>query len=133
MWRDVSWEWGSASNADLSLLYGVVRGGSASPGGLFAYLVDRRGVRGVYRPGEMTVTEWQTVRAAGRTIRVPRRFEFRDVRQGMRVAVDVGAVHVTDMARPSRRWFVQMRGTATVAVAGETLGRLPGFFETYVD
>jgi hypothetical protein len=133
VWRDVSWEWGSASNADLSLLYGVVRGGSASPGGLFAYLVDGRGVRGVYRPGEMQVAEWQTVQAGGRAIRVPRRFTFDDARQGMRVMVDVSAVHVTDMARPSRRWFVQMRGMATVEVRGETLGRLPGFFETYVD
>ncbi len=133
VWRDVSWEWGSASNADLSLLYGVVRGGSASPGGLFAYLVDGRGVRGVYRPGEMQVMAWQTVQADGRAIRVPRRFAFGDARQGMRVSVDVGAVHVTDMARASRRWFVQMRGTATVEVRGETLGRLPGFFETYVD
>jgi hypothetical protein len=133
VWRDVSWEWGSASDENLSLLYGVVRGGSASAEGLFAYLVDGRGVRGVYRPGEMQVVEWQTVAAGGRSIRVPRRFAFADPRQGMRVTVDVGAVHVTDMARPSRRWFVQMRGTASVQERGETIGRLRGFFETYVD
>src|ERR1044072_7576793 len=34
---------------------------------------------------------------------------------------------------PGRRWFVQTRGTATVEESGRVLGRLPGFFETYVD
>ena len=32
-----------------------------------------------------------------------------------------------------RRWFVQMRGIATVEENGRVIGRLPGFFETYVD
>ena len=133
VWRDVSWEWGSASDAGLSLLYGVVRGAGTGMEGLFAYLVDGEGVRGVYRPGAIQFTEMQTAAVEGRPIRVPRRFVFEDRRQGMRVAVDVGAVHVTDMRRPTRRWFVQMRGTATVTERGATLGTLPGFFETYVD
>lgn len=133
VWRDVSWEWGSASDRDLSLLYGVVRGGSAPAEGLFAYVVDGHGVRGVYRPGGLRVTAWQTASVGGRTVRVPSAFEFADARQGLRVTVDVAAVHVTDMARPSRRYFVQMRGTATVQERGRTLGQLRGFFETYVD
>jgi hypothetical protein len=133
VWRDVSWEWGSASDAELSLLYGVVRGAGTGAEGLFAYLVDGRGVRGVYRPGEIRFTEMQTVTMDGRPIRVPRRFAFEDPRQGMRVTVDVQAVHVTDMNRPSRRWFVQMRGTATVHERGRIAGTLRGFFETYVD
>jgi hypothetical protein len=133
VWRDVSWEWGSASDAGLSLLYGVVRGAGTGTEGLFAYLVDGRGVRGVYRPGDIRFTELQTVAVDGRSIRVPRRFAFEDPRQGMRVMVDVAAVHVTDMNRPSRRWFVQMRGTATVQERGRTVGTLRGFFETYVD
>jgi hypothetical protein len=133
VWRDVSWEWGSASDERLSLLYGGVRGAAAGPEGVFAYLVDEDGVRGVYRPAGIQFTEMQTVAADGRPIRVPRRFAFEDRRQGMRVTVDVAAVHVTDMNRPTRRWFVQMRGTATIEERGRTIGRLPGFFETYVD
>jgi hypothetical protein len=134
VWRDVSWEWGSASDANLSLLYGVVRGGgTAAAQGLFAYLVDGDGVRGVYRPGDIQVLEMQTATAEGRRIQVPRRFAFEDARQGLRVTVDVAAVHVTDMDRPTRRWFVQMRGVATIEERGRTVGRLTGFFETYVD
>jgi hypothetical protein len=134
VWRDVSWEWGSASDERLSLLYGVVRGGGAgSAEGLFAYLVDGDGVRGVYRPGDIQFLEMQTVTEGGRPIRVPRRFTFEDRRQGLRVTVDVAAVHVTDMNRPTRRWFVQMRGVATIDERGRTVGRLTGFFETYVD
>ena len=133
VWRDVSWEWGSASDERLSLLYGVVRGGEAAAEGLFAYLVDEDGVRGVYRPGAIQFLEMQTASAGGRTIRVPRRFAFEDPRQGLRVTVDVAAVHVTDMNRPVRRWFVQMRGAATIQERGRTVGTLRGFFETYVD
>jgi hypothetical protein len=133
VWRDVSWEWGSASDVDLSLLYGVVRGAGTGTEGLFAYLVDGQGVRGVYRPGAIQFTEMQTVDVEGRPIRVPRRFAFEDARQGMRVSVDVEAVHVTDMDRSARRWFVQMRGVATVQERGRTIGTLRGFFETYVD
>lgn len=133
VWRDVSWEWGSASDERLSLLYGVVRGESTPAEGLFAYLVDRDGVRGVFRPGDIAVPETQTVRAGTGAIRVPRRFTFEDRRQGLAVSVDVAAVHVTDMGRPRRRWFVQMRGVATVRENGREIGRLPGFFETYVD
>lgn len=133
VWRDVSWEWGSASDERLSLLYGVVRGGEAAANGLFAYLVDEDGVRGVYRPGAIQFMEMQTASVAGRQIRVPRRFAFEDPRQGLRVTVDVAAVHVTDMDRPTRRWFVQMRGAATIQEHGRTVGTLRGFFETYVD
>jgi hypothetical protein len=134
VWRDVSWEWGSASDERLSLLYGVVRGGGAGAAeGLFAYLVDGDGVRGVYRPGAIQFLEMQTVAVEGRQLRVPRRFAFEDRRQGLRVTVDVAAVHVTDMNRPTRRWFVQMRGVATVQERGRTVGTLRGFFETYVD
>ncbi|HEX2204811.1 MAG TPA: hypothetical protein VHG91_15995 [Longimicrobium sp.] len=134
VWRSVSWEWGSASDARTSLLYGVVRGDSTPPEGLFAYLVDDRGVRGVYRPGPIDFADTRPERLpGGGAIQVPRRFAFEDRRKGLRVSVDVAAVHVTDMNRPKRRWFVQMRGVATVEERGETVGRLPGFFETYVD
>lgn len=133
VWRNVSWEWGSASDARLSLLYGVVRGDSTPTEGLFAYLVDGDGVRAVFRPGALVVDETQPASVDGRTVTVPRRFHFEDARQGLRVDVDVTAAHVTDLARAERRFFVQMRGEATVRERGREIGRPSGFFETYVD
>jgi hypothetical protein len=135
VWRDVSWEWGSASDANVSLLYGAVRGDSAAAGSeaMFAYVVDGRGVRGVYRPGAIEWIEAQPKAVPGATLRVPRRFRFTDPRRGFRVTVDVAAVHATDQKRARRRWFIQMRGIATVEENGRVIGRLPGFFETYVD
>jgi hypothetical protein len=133
VWRDVSWEWGSASDSAVSLLYGVVRGDSTATEGIFAYVVDGRGVRGVYRPSPVEFTEMQPLAVDGGSIRVPRRFRFEDRRRDFRVTVDVVAAHATDQHRPRRRWFVQMRGVATVEERGRVIGRLPGFFETYVD
>ncbi|HEU0016392.1 MAG TPA: hypothetical protein VFQ45_22120 [Longimicrobium sp.] len=133
VWRDVSWEWGSASDAELSLLYGMVRGDATPTEGLFAYLVDGQGVRGVFRPGAIRWDETREAPAGDGIRRVPRRFSFEDRARGLRVEVDVSAAHLTDMGRPSRRWFVQMRGVATVRERGRVIGRLPGFFETYVD
>ncbi|HEX8243163.1 MAG TPA: hypothetical protein VF541_06700 [Longimicrobium sp.] len=133
VWRSVSWEWGSASNTAASLIYGAVRGDSTATEGIFAYVVDGRGVRGVYRPAPIEFLEMQTKAVDGGAIRVPRRFRFEDRRRGFRVTVDVAAAHATDQHRPRRRWFVQMRGTATVEENGRVIGRLPGFFETYVD
>jgi hypothetical protein len=133
VWRNVSWEWGAASSPRLSLLYGVVRGedttAAAAPRGVFAYLVDERGVRGLYRPSPIRVEETQVVEG----VRVPRRLSFEDSRRGFRVEIEVQSAHVSDMRRERRRWFVQMRGVATVATAGAAPERLPGFFETYVD
>jgi hypothetical protein len=137
VWRNVSWEWGSASNARLSLLYGVVRGEDTTSAptarGVFAYLVDERGVRGLYRPAGMVVEATRVVRVDGRPIRVPSRLRFEDPRRGLRVEIDVQSAHVTDQHRERRRWFVQMRGVATVSVPGQATERLAGFFETYVD
>ncbi|MBV9109705.1 MAG: hypothetical protein JO306_09900, partial [Gemmatimonadetes bacterium] len=93
VWRDVSWEWGSASDSALSLLYGVVRGDSTATEGMFAYLVDGAGVRGVYRPAAIEFTQMQNMAVDGTTLRVPRRFRFEDRRRGFRVTVDVTAVH----------------------------------------
>jgi hypothetical protein len=133
VWRDVSWEWGSASDSAVSLLYGVVRGDSTSTEGMFAYVVDGSGVRGVYRPAAIEWLETQPKAVPGAILRVPRRFRFEDPRRAFRVTVDVAAVHATDQHRPRRRWFIQMRGVATVEQGGRVIGRLPGFFETYVD
>lgn len=133
VWREVSWEWGSASDRALSLLYGAVRGDSTASDATFAYLVDGDGVRGVYRPGAIDFVETEAKAVPGGSIRVPRRFRFEDRRRGFRVTVDVSASHATDQRRAHRRWFIQMRGIATVEENGRVIGRLPGFFETYVD
>ncbi|HKP77281.1 MAG TPA: hypothetical protein VJT67_17245 [Longimicrobiaceae bacterium] len=133
VWREVSWEWGSASDAAISLIYGAVRGDSTASDATFAYLVDGDGVRGVYRPGAIDFVEMVLKAVEGGSIRVPRRFRFEDRRRGFRVTVDVAAAHATDQHRPHRRWFIQMRGVATVEENGRVVGRLPGFFETYVD
>jgi hypothetical protein len=79
------------------------------------------------------VLETRTRRAGGRVLEVPARFSFGDARGGLEVTVDVTDAHLTDMERPQRTWFVQMRGEATVTVNGRPAGRLPGFFETYLD
>ncbi|MBW3628224.1 MAG: hypothetical protein KY464_02900 [Gemmatimonadetes bacterium] len=137
VWRDVSWEWGAASTPRLSLLYGVVRGEdapeTAASRGVFAYLVDERGVRGLYRPSEIQVPETQLIREGGRDIRIPKRLRFEDARRGFLVDIEVASAHVTDMRRERRRYFVQMRGVAAVSTRGADPQPLPGFFETYVD
>jgi hypothetical protein len=133
VWRDVSWEWGAASGERLSLLYGVVRGQDTPEQGLFAYLVDERGARGLFRPRAIRFPEQQTAVLDGRALRVPRRIEFDDPRRGLRVSIEVTAVHLTDTGRERDRFFVQMRGLATVTQPGYPDESLPGFFETYVD
>jgi hypothetical protein len=47
--------------------------------------------------------------------------------------IRTAAAHASDQKRARRRWFIQMRGVATVEENGRVIGRLPGFFETYVD
>jgi hypothetical protein len=133
VWREVSWEWGSASDDSLSLLYGAIRGDSLTRGALFAYLVDGRGTRAVLRPGPLRYTRTRTVRLDGRPVRVPEQMAWEDRRAGVRATIDVTAVHVTDTGNRSRPLFVQMRGVATVTERGRVIGRLPGFFETYVE
>ncbi len=133
VWRNVSWEWGSASGEGLSLLYGAVRGDSTATEGLFAYLVDEEGVRGVYRPAPVRFTGTRSVPVGPARVRVPTGLAFTDPRQDLEVTIKVEAVHVTDLRRPQRRYFVQMRGTATVRERGMQPERLQGFFETYVE
>jgi len=133
VWRDVSWEWGAASDERYSLLYGVVRGPDAPEQALFGYLVDNSGPVGIYRPRAIEYTAMQPARVGGTTVQVPRQMAFEDPRRGLRVVIDVQAAHVTDLDRAAFRYFVQMRGVATVTEGGREVGRLPGFFETYVD
>lgn len=133
VWRDVSWEWGAASDSTLSLLYGVVRGEATAEAGLFVYLVDERGARGVYRPRALEVEATEVVDFEGRRLRVPTRMRFEDARRGLRVRLDAPVRNITDTGRERQRYFIQMRGVATVEETGYPVARLPGFFETYVD
>jgi hypothetical protein len=132
-WRDVSWEWGAASDERYSLLYGIVRAPDAAEQPLFAYLVDNDGPVGVYRPREVRYTAMQTQRFRGVDVQVPRQMAFDDPRAGVAVTIDVQSLQITDLERERFRYFVQMRGVAVVRVAGREVGRLPGFFETYVE
>lgn len=133
VWRDVSWEWGAASDGETSLLYGVVKDGSGSEPPLFAYLVDSRGVRGIFRPDPLTFTGTRSVEVDGRAVTVPTGLHFEDRRRGLAVDVTVESVQVTDTERTSDRYFLQMRGVATVRELGGFETVLPGSFETYVD
>jgi hypothetical protein len=133
VWRDVSWEWGAASDETTSLLYGVVRGEGVEDQGLFAYLVDDRGVIGLYRPGPLAFDATERVEFEGRVLEVPSVLSFEDSRRGLHVRIPVDARQITDTARDRARYFLQMRGVATVTRAGAETITLPGFFETYVD
>jgi hypothetical protein len=133
VWRNVSWEWGSASDANLSLIYGAVRGDSSGAEGVFAALLDDRGARALFRPREISFPSRATRWVNGRSVSVPQRILLDDPRAGIRVIVEVNAAHITELERKDRRYFVQMRGVATVEERGRIVGRLPGFFETYVD
>jgi hypothetical protein len=132
-WRDVSWEWGAASDERFSLLYGIVRGPEAADQPLFAYLVDGDGPVGIYRPRGIRYTRMRTQRFGNAEVRVPEQLAFEDPRNGVAVTIDVRSLQITDLERERFRYFLQMRGVATVRIAGREVGRLPGFFETYVD
>jgi hypothetical protein len=133
VWRDVSWEWGTASDDRLSLLYGVVRGPDAGDEPMFAYLVDDRGVRGLFRPGPVEVLESELRPEAGEMVEVPRRLRFADTRRGLIVEIQVTATNLTRLERERFPWFAQMRGIAEVRQRGEETRVLDGFFETYLD
>ncbi|CAN5616971.1 hypothetical protein BH23GEM8_BH23GEM8_12710 [soil metagenome] len=133
VWRDVSWEWGAASSESVSLLYGVVRGDGGEEERLFAYVVDDRGARGLYRPGNIEVLETESREIDGQMLAIPKRLRFADSRRGLSVTIDVTASQVTRLERERWPWFVQMRGVALVSESGRPDERLDGFFETYLD
>lgn len=133
VWQDVAWDWGAASDDEVSLLYGAVRGPGVPEQGLFAYLVDSRGVRGLFRPSGVERMGGREIGVAGGIVRVPTTLRFTDPRRGLEVTIELSDHQVTDMDRRVDRYFVQAAGVATVREAGEEPGRLRGFFEVYVD
>jgi hypothetical protein len=78
-------------------------------------------------------TRVQRRRVGDVDLEVPSELTIEDPRRGLRVVVDVSDAHVTELERERFRYFVQMRGIAEITLDGQPVGRLPGFFETYLD
>lgn len=143
VWRDVTWEWGSARAGAYSLLYGrVMREGTASVDEpLFVYLVDSLGFAGVFRPAQIEYTPGAQRTVNGRVISTPARGLLFDVRGSdtLRLEFEIQDVAVTEMAgtgarRAVGRSFLQMKGRARLAgrLRGRVLiGEGYGFFETW--
>ncbi len=145
VWRDVTWEWGSARGTRLNLLYGgVYRPGDTQVAGrpetsspFFLTLVDSLGVLQALRFDRIRYEGARPVSGAGLTTG-PARFTLVAGREAdtVRLDVKVGDVLATEMkATEFRRIFLQMRGrfSLTGRVAGETVADSgAGFFETYV-
>lgn len=137
VWRDVTWEWGAAHGARLSLLYGGVYQAGAVTSPFFLSLADSLGVRQVLRFGRI---DYQGSRPAEGVAggSAPERFALVGTRAAdtVRLEVEVGHALATEMgAAGFRRNFLQMRGRFTLrgrmgGTAVEDQG--DGFFETYV-
>jgi hypothetical protein len=151
VWRGVTWEWGAARAGQYTLLYGRVQPpdsvASAQP--LFVYLVDPSGFLAVFRPRVIRYADTRTTIVDGRAIRTPGTAELVDVRgdDTLRVTLSIEDASATDTRgdlvergeglaarRLAHPYFVQMKGTATIAgrIRGTPLtGTGAGFFETY--
>jgi len=144
VWRDVSWEWGSARGSRLSLLYGGIYGprrgpdkSSAVNSPFFLALVDSVGVKQVLRFDRI---DYRGSRLTSGTVRVgaPERFSLIATRETdtLHLDVRVSDALATPMATGAfRKVFLQMRGHFTLM--GRVLGRTvadsgTGFFETYL-
>ena len=144
IWHNVAWEWGEARAGDYTLLYGriVTEGAPEQP--LFLYVVDSLGFVGLFRPRTIEYIDGRTTSVDGKTIPVPSSGTMTDSRAGdeLRVELRIDDATATDVHRSARqpidgfskRYFVQMKGTATISgqVAGKSIGgKGTGFFETY--
>jgi hypothetical protein len=138
VWRDVTWEWGTARGDRLSLLYGGVYGperSTTSP--FFLTVVDSLGVRRVLRFGRIA---YQGSRPADGVAgaRAPERFSLTGTWEADTVTLSVTVDHAlaSDMRASSfRRLFLQMRGRFELdgRIQGEAIRETgQGFFETYV-
>ena len=143
VWRDVTWEWGAARGAELSLLYGGVYGPDRAAAGsgavtspFFLALVDSLGVRQVLRFGGIA---YEGARgAAGEPgAMAPARFSLVGTRgrDSVTLTAEIDHALATEMSASSfRRLFFQMRGRFTLhgRLAGtEVSDSGSGFFETY--
>ena len=145
IWRDVTWDWGSARGKEFNLLYGAVYtpddtvpgAGSGSPR-IFVALVDSLGVRQILRAREVRYSGTHTD-AARHGAAAPARFEFlasrgRDSVTLRATILDFQATG--GVAAGKGRRFLQMRGPFRLEgrIGGaEVVDSGVGFFETYVD
>jgi len=151
VWRGVTWEWGAARTGSMTFLYGRVqpRGDASGAAPIFFYLVDSLGFRTLFRPKAIDYVDGLAVRVGGRTIQVPSRAVFADVRgdDSVRVELVIEDATASDTRTPraergemlaaralARPYFIQMKGIArlTGRVGGVPIrGEGTGFFETY--
>ena len=143
VWRDVTWEWGAARGASLSLLYGGVYGprrsavdAGAVTSPFFIGIVDSLGVRQVLQFDRLAYQG--AVKAEGAPDAVaPARFSLVAERgaDSVRLAVVVEHALATEMSASGfRRLFFQMRGRFELdgRLAGREVSDTgTGFFETY--
>lgn len=140
VWRDVSWDWGSARGTGFNLLYGGIHSSDSSTAGqgsLFVALVDSLGVRQIFRTPRIEYRGSRPVAEAPGVL-APTAFEFQAVRDEdtLRLAAEIGDVHATGR-RGARAlvYFLQMRGS--FRLTGRVEGRAvadsgSGFFEAYI-
>jgi len=144
VWRDITWDWGSARGRKFNLLYGAVyapddslSGGTGSPR-IFVALVDSLGVRQILRAREIHYSGVHPD-AARRGAAAPARFEFLAARDRDSVTLRGTIRDFQATAGTSAgvgRQFLQMRGDFTLEgrVGGEAVTDSgSGFFETYLD
>ena len=151
VWRGVTWEWGAARAGPYTFLYGRVEppDSVASSQPLFVYLVDSSGFLALFRPRRIDYTDARTTVVHGVAVRTPSTAQMVDVRgeDTLRITLAIEDASASDtragMAergdalaarRLLRPYFVQMKGTATIAgrIRGTPLaGSGAGFFETY--
>ncbi len=138
VWRDVTWEWGAARGAVLSLLYGgVYAPDSATAGAPFFFtLVDSLGVRQVLRFRHITSEGARPVEGE-QGVSSPERFSLVAARDADTVRLDVrveSALATRMRAHGLRRNFLQMWGRFMVRgrIGGTSVADSgQGFFETY--
>jgi hypothetical protein len=151
VWRGVTWQWGAARAGPYTFLYGRVEpsDSAASAPPLVVYLVDSTGFLALFRPRDITYVDGRTTLVNGTSIRTPSRAEMVDVRgdDTLHITLSIEDATATDTRGPAvergevlagraleRPFFVQMKGTATIAgrIRGTPLtGTGAGFFETY--
>jgi hypothetical protein len=151
VWRGVTWQWGAARAGPYTFLYGRVEAADsvATSPPLVVYLVDSTGFLALFRPRDITYVDGRTTLVNGAVIRTPSRAELVDVRgdDTLRIVLSIEDATATDTRGPAvergeglagraleRPYFVQMKGTATIAgrIRGTPLaGTGAGFFETY--
>jgi hypothetical protein len=145
VWRNVTWEWGSARGVRLSLLYGgiyvpdqdSVLGAPTVRSPFFLTVVDSLGVKQVLRFSRI---DYQGARATTGTVKTasPARVNLVANRDSdtLQLNVRIQDALGTEMGTGGfRRVFLQMRGRFTVRgrLLGETVADSGmGFFETYV-